>query len=442
MLNILTHLADTRSRKNKEEILKTLSSLDEGLFLKVVKYALDPQYDYYIKEFDMPESHTGELPNVGSAFAVLHELNERVVTGDNARNLLYNTLKRLSAEDAQVLARIIKRDLRCGVSGKTINKVWPDHIYIHPYMRASAFSQKNLTNIEYPCLSQTKMDGLYCDIIVNDDIVTFMTRNGSVLKLSKWGDDIVDVVIDSVLQGELLTKDENGQIMERSLSNGHINSDEVDEDRLVFYCWDCVDIDDFRRGKSSASYRHTRLECVESLEGQFGDWFRAVDTRLCNNSDEVLEHFKENRAQGEEGTIVKNLDLPWKNGTSKEQVKIKVEFTCDLRVTGYKAGKGKFGGMVGAIECESSDGLLSVYAGGFTDEVRQWVTANIDNLVKTGAIVEIKSNDIITNQDDEYKYSLFLPRVVEFRKDKDEADSLDRVREQLNAYTDALKLSE
>lgn len=444
ILNILDHIGNTPSRNNKLSILKNISSLDEDLFLDVVRYALDPQYNYYIKEHKMPQTYSGKL-SLYDAFYVLEQLNAREITGNEALNKLEWTLLMLSQDDAEVLRRIIKRDLRCGISAKTINKVWPDHIYIHPYMRASSFNQKNLANLEYPCISQTKMDGLYCDIIVmNDktmDKVTLMTRNGSILDfdISQIESDLVNHVDNVVLQGELLAIDEDGEIMSRSLSNGYLNSDNIEAARVKFYAWDIIPIDDFNKKKCSTPYRD-RFETLIEHVNVLGDWITYVDTWFCETPEQVLEHFKDNRAKNEEGTIVKNYDMIWKDGTSKDQIKIKVEFTCDLKIVGYKEGKGKFEGLVGSVECETSDGHLSVSVSGFSDDTRKQLTKDIDDLIASGAIMEVKSNDVITNQKDPEKYSLFLPRFVELRKDKTQADSLERVNEQLQAYTNMLKL--
>ena len=80
--------------------------------------------------------------------------------------------------------------------------------------------------------------------------------------------------------------------------------------------------------------------------------------------------------------------------------------------------------MLGALTCESSDGKIRVNVGsGFTDEDRKSITP--ENSI--GKFIEVVSNGIINTVDRE-EYSLFLPRFVEFRFDKDEADSFDAVK--------------
>ena len=44
-------------------------------------------------------------------------------------------MERVSSENAEVIKKIIQRDLRCGVSEATANKVWKGLIPEYPYMR-------------------------------------------------------------------------------------------------------------------------------------------------------------------------------------------------------------------------------------------------------------------------------------------------------------------
>jgi hypothetical protein len=72
--------------------------------------------------------------------------------------------------------------------------------------------------------------------------------------------------------------------------------------------------------------------------------------------------------------------------------------------------------MLGAILCESADGVIKVSVGsGFNDGQRN----QGDELV--GKIVAVKYNARITNKEGDQ--SLFLPIFIEVRNDKDTADN-------------------
>ena len=85
-------------------------------------------------------------------------------------------------------------------------------------------------------------------------------------------------------------------------------------------------------------------------------------------------------------------------------------------------GNGKYKGLVGALNCISACGKLSVSVGcGFTDEMR-----GVDFKEYIGKIITVTYNEKITKKGSD-EVSLFLPRFVEVRADKDVADNLDRI---------------
>jgi hypothetical protein len=87
--------------------------------------------------------------------------------------------------------------------------------------------------------------------------------------------------------------------------------------------------------------------------------------------------------------------------------------------------------LFGSITCQSSDSKLVVNVSGFTDDLRKDIFNRKDELY--GTIVTVRSNNIMPPTSSNVYYSLFLPRFVEFRKDKTEADSLERVQDQFDS---------
>ena len=91
----------------------------------------------------------------------------------------------------------------------------------------------------------------------------------------------------------------------------------------------------------------------------------------------------------------------------------------DLRVIDWKEGTGKNVGLLGALTAETEDGQIRVNVGtGFSDEQRKLYTKEF----VMGKIIEIEYNMRVTagGRDTD---SLFLPRFVELREDKDIANS-------------------
>jgi hypothetical protein len=129
--------------------------------------------------------------------------------------------------------------------------------------------------------------------------------------------------------------------------------------------------------------------------------------------------------KGEEGIILKSTNATWQNKRSKFCLKMKAEVDVDLVVRKVVPGEAgtKYESCMGALLCESADGEVSVSVGsGFTDEQRKTITS--ENMI--GKIVKVRANCLISNKLTDTK-SLFLPRFLEVRDDKNFADTLDSI---------------
>jgi ATP-dependent DNA ligase len=116
----------------------------------------------------------------------------------------------------------------------------------------------------------------------------------------------------------------------------------------------------------------------------------------------------------------------WEDKRSKSQIKFKGELECDLKIVGVEEGTGKYAGMLGAIICESADGVIKTNVGsGFKDSDRQLYNVEFMHEL-VGKIAAIKYN--MRSVDKQGKQSLFLPIVLEIRDDKTEADSSEMIK--------------
>ena len=443
IVEVFEQLRSASGSNEKIEIMKSLTGDVEDLFKTICFLTYDPSIDFYLKKFDQGCAET--CITLTQALSILSsKIASREVTGNAAIDIVEDLYAHLPTGEDEIFYNVIQRDLRIGISAKTINKVWPNLIYIHPYMRCSSFSEKNLKNISFPCISQTKMDGMYCDIICNNKQVKIMSRNGQESKMilsDSVKSELTKLFNGFVIQGEMLALTEDGSYMDRALGNGYLNSDKIDCDRVQFIAWDLISIDAFDKKVDKTPYniRYKTLENVISQSDTNYPFVRAVHTKICYTVDEVVDHFKEKRLIGEEGTVIKDMKAIWKDGTSKQQVKVKVIMDCDLKIVEFKEGTGKNVNRLGSILCESSDGEMSVSVGtGFTDEQREEIWRNRESYL--GKIIAVQANDCIKGQDEDSTWTLFLPRCLEIRSDKTEADSLERIQEQVRSFTDALQL--
>lgn len=418
-------LASNASRNFKIEQL-TLHSNNEVL-REVVRLALDPFTQFYIRKIPKYEPRT-EPTNVTLKFALdsLYDLSSRQVTGNAGIAHLKGMLEVLSADDAKVIERIIQKDLKCGVAVSTANAVWTGLLKEYPVMLCSQFEQKLVDKVKFPALVQTKMDGMRFNAIVQDGKVEYRSRNGKEIQLlGNLDADFIKMAgdVNCVFDGELLVVNESG-ILDRQTGNGILNkankgtisSAEAAQVRATI--WDVIPYLYFIDGECPTPYGK-RMDSLNVLVDKHKPAkVKLVDSWEVNSYEEAKTLFEGLLAEGQEGIILKDKSGIWEDKRAKHQIKFKGELECDLKIVAVEQGTGKYEGLLGAIVCESADGIVKVNVGsGFNDDHRK--TLKEKDLL--GKIVAVKYNARIKNKAGEE--SLFLPIFVEVREDKDIADN-------------------
>ena len=419
-------LAANSSRNYKIEQLE--KNRDNQLLIQVVRLALDPFTNFYIRK--IPQYKPTNTQTLEGALNGLYDLSHRIITGNAAIEHLAGLLSSLSADDARVLERIISKDLKCGVSVSTANAVWTGLVSESPVMLCSQFEQKLVDKVEFPALVQTKMDGMRFNAIVRNGSVEYRSRNGKEIQLlGNLDADFIKMAgdIDCVFDGELLVVDGSG-ILDRQTGNGILNKankgtiSAKEASMVRATIWDVIPFMQFSDGQCGIPYG-TRFEslCV-LMDTHQPEKVRLVDSWEVENYEEAKTLFEGLLAEGQEGIILKDKRGIWEDKRAKHQIKFKGELECDLKIVAIEEGTGKYAGMLGAIVCESADGLLKVNVGsGFNDEHRKTLGKEI-----VGKIVAVKYNMRIKNKAGEE--SLFLPIFVEVREDKDVADSIGDIK--------------
>lgn len=421
-------LAADAGRIYKTELLKTKAN--DTLLKEIVRLALDPFTQFYIRK--IPAYKTEEKPwhTLESALPKLSKLSSREITGNSAIEYLGHLLSEVSQDDAKVIERIIAKDLKCGVSVATVNTIWPKLIAEYPCMLCSQYEEKLVNKIKFPAYVQMKMDGMRFNAIVRNGTVEFRSRNGKELNLlGNLEKEFLALSngIDCVFDGELMIvrDDSDMQFADRQTGNGILNKANkgtisAKEAAMVHASiWDVIPYDDFVLGVCNVPYSN-RWSTVETLiDNQNAENKRIwkVQNQIVNSIDEANDIFKELLAEGFEGIILKDGTGKWENKRTKSQIKFKGELECDLKIVDIQAGTGKYQGLLGAILCESADGVIKVSVGsGFNDDQR--LNYGYDLIDK---IVAVKYNARIRNKEGEE--SLFLPVFVEIREDKNTADN-------------------
>ncbi len=99
-------------------------------------------------------------------------------------------------------------------------------------------------------------------------------------------------------------------------------------------------------------------------------WQVIPQFRLKNRS-ELLAKLQELNALGAEGLMLHQQDALYKTGRSSDLLKLKTYQDTEAEVIGYRPGKGKYQGMVGALVVKMPDGKTFAIGSGLTDALRQ-----------------------------------------------------------------------
>jgi len=422
-------LAANASRNFKIEQLE-LNRNNETL-REVVRLALDPFTQFYQRKIPKyTPAKENQADSLSSVLSSLYMLSSREVTGHAAIDYLTKLLSSLTEDDAKVIERIIAKDLKCGVSVSTANVVWTGLVSEYPVMLCSPFEQKLVDKIKFPAYVQLKMDGMRFNAIVKDVKCEFRSRNGTEIQLlGNLEKEFIAMAgdVDCVFDGELLVMLEGDhQFADRQTGNGILNKANKgtiskEEAALVHATvWDVIPYILFIEGQCVVPYskRFASLEALVKNQSSTNKKIWLVSSDIVQTQEEANGIFEKYLEQGLEGIILKDGSGIWEDKRAKHQIKFKGELECDLKIVAVEEGKGKAVGMLGAIVCESSDGVVQVSVGsGFSDAQRKQFWK--ENIV--GKVAAIKYNMRIKNKQGEE--SLFLPIVLEIREDKEVADA-------------------
>lgn len=424
-LEILETLASNNGRKFKEDLVE--SQRDNATFRRVVELALAPLTQFHIRQ--IPDYVQGTVTlTLDAALDELGVLTRREATGHAARDHLAAILSHVTTDDAEVIKRVIAKDLKCGVSGKTVNKTWPGLVFEYPVMLASKQDDRALAAMTWPACAQVKMDGMRANIVIENGIANVYTRSGRLIELHGAFDQCLAGLDNIVIDGELLIRKPQGGVEQRKVGNGILNRAVKGTitaqlaRRVVMHAWDLIPLDAWKAGRDTTPYRERfarltevvkTLSCVELIHY----------SHSVANLEEAQAAYHNMHSQGEEGIILKSWNSEWSATRSREHIKYKNVAEADLVVVGWELGTGKNQDRMGALTCETRCGQLRVNVGtGFSDRQRE---AYGDSLV--GRIVTVQYMEKIQSKADNSLWSLYLPRFHCVREDKDVANSLEEL---------------
>lgn len=427
IIDILNELAATDSINEKKAIMEREKGNE--LLKRVFIMAYSKRFNYGIKKWGTRAKDEIHLTLEDMLYMLEEKLAKRVVTGNAAIEKLEIALSQTSEGDAEVIRRVLMRDLECGTGPTIANKIWKNCIPEQPQMLASAYDEKLIQkHIKWPAFAQLKADGARCFAEVTDDGVKFFSRAGNEYQgLHKLAKELMIITEDArkrhpsgvMIDGELvyhapkvepkadndlfgmfeepeeLSKAAEFQNVDRSTSNGLANKSlkgtisQVEASGMKLQAWDYVPLDVvYSEGEKPGFAYDVRFRALEAMiaEGVALHGFDSViliENQWVYSLKEAREVYKKYVDQGLEGIILKNMGSFWENKRSKNLIKFKEVIDIAMEIVGFYPHS-KDPNKLGGVELKSLCGKITTDCGsGFKDTTRvkvkgKWVDIPID----------------------------------------------------------------
>jgi DNA ligase 1 len=414
--SVIQELESDNSRLFKESVIRRESDAGNTELFEGIAMALDKLRTFGLKQ--VPESTQDGTGLDWSTFVdTATRLENRQLTGNAARDHVNHIMGfATQAEWNYWYRRILIKDLRCGVTEKTINKHSQMKVPVFECMLADD-SAKHEKKLKGKVFLEPKLDGVRVMVVcdVNKDTVTLYSRNGKELinfpRIQEQFDSILDQLPQSmVFDGEVMSDDFQALMKEIHRKEG------AQTDDAVLNLFDCLPLAEFKNGGYKLPL-HTRKRELEQFK--FGPNIKLVEwveVDLDNDRDRFLDYNKLCVDKGYEGIMVKPVEGHYECKRSSLWLKVKPFIEVSLKVVDVEEGTGRNAGRLGALIVEGTDMdkfIRTNVGSGLTDQDRDEYWKSKDTLI--GQIVEVRADAITQSQDADGEWSLRFPRFLRFR---------------------------
>jgi len=432
---IIRQLEEKSGRLDKESILER--AINEGCdeFFHGVQMALDKLCTFGVKQVPFKEGD-GQGLDWRSFRELAGKLQKRELTGHAARDAIQLAMDVATEEQWNgYYRRILIKDLRCGVSEKTVNKVCKklkrDDLMVPVFSCQLAHDgAKYPKKIKGWKLIEGKLDGSRLLIVVNKNgAVECFSRNGKQVtnfkKVEQQFSDAAETIFESRASVQAVVFD--GEIMSSSfqdlMKQMHRKTD-VQTDDAVYHVFDMIELGEFTSGKCELDQK-TRSEELQGVIGTIQETYgglenvnvvgwEMVNLDTANGKKRFEEINRDAIESGLEGIMIKDPDAPYECKRSHSWLKIKPVISVDLEIVDCEEGTGRNEGRLGAFVAHGFDDGREIHVNvgsGFSDDQRIEFWETRDECI--GMIIEVRADDVTQNADG--TYSLRFPRFERFR---------------------------
>jgi DNA ligase-1 len=423
---IVQELEENNSRLVKEAVIKVVAVQGNDFFFEGCRLALDPMVTFGLKQVPEKTNDTGDGLPRELFLELCRQLSTRTATGNYARELVIRAMEMATPEQWNGwYRRILIKDLRCGVSEKTVNKVVEktnaDYIVPTFACQLAHDSANHEGKLAGQKLIEVKLDGVRVITVVwPDGRVLQFSRNGKELVnfphiVEQFSKTVTGITEPTVFDGEVMSSS-----FQDLMKQVHRKSD-VQSSDATLHLFDFLPLSAFEQGRwdRAQNARSEKLTAWKDLWLEETPNIKVVgqelvDLNTAEGQARYLEINKQAIAGGYEGIMLKDPEAAYECKRSVAWLKLKPFIEVSLAVVDFEEGTGRNAGRLGAIICEGEDDgrRIRVNVGsGFSDSDRDGYWSGRDQMVNK--IVEVRADAVTQNQDG--TYSLRFPRFLRFR---------------------------
>ena len=269
--DFVKEISANNSRKYKQEVLRKYDN--DVIILTYLQFAFNPYTTFGISTKKLYKKVGGhQITGIESVFGLLEYLKEHNTGTDQVISLCQEILSCIGASDvesADLLEKLICKDLSIGCDAKTINSIIPGLIPTFEVQLAQKYFEKPEKLEGKSFAVTTKIDGGRIIAIKDNGKVEFYTRAGQRYEgLVDLEEEMLRTFPDgTVLDGEITILDDKGIPSKEAYKKAmKITRSDGEKHGLKMKCFDAMYIDEWRAQTCTHDYIERRM----LLKGLYG----------------------------------------------------------------------------------------------------------------------------------------------------------------------------
>lgn len=425
-LRFVNELRATNSRILKEDILKKwwdeyLKQVERNndneplaSLINLFRYVYNYDTQFYITSTnilkkDLTEKGLFTGKNYSLLWDLLDDLSNRVITGHQAIMAVQQFLKKHTESQQKLILDIIDKDLKCGLSEVTINKVCGNIIKTYDVALADKFNPKKHI-LDSDWVIERKLDGVRCNVINRNGVIKCYSRQGKeITTLGKLVDELQGHLPNNmILDGEICLVDNNGLESFQGIMKEIKRKNHTIENPLLL-AFDYLTLEEFENKKGTTKYTN-RVEMLKewySLQNWENNSKAAKHLSIINYerySPRILEEWNQRVKEWHWEGLMFRKDVGYEGKRTQNLLKYKMFNDAEYKVIGVEEGDAQevINGVahkikcVGALIIEHKGNKVGVGTGLSLEQRKRWYE-HPEEII--GKICTIKYFEETQNQD-------------------------------------------